>query len=212
MDARDRAAQAAVAEVKDGMVVGLGTGDTAARAVRALAGRAIEGVPTSQRTAELARSLGIRLREPNVEPDLTIDLTIDGADEVDPLLRLVKGGGGALTREKLVARASKRLLIVVDEEKRVSRLGETRRLPVEILAFGARWTMKRLRELDPRLREGFVTENGGLVIDCLLVGDPAELARRLDATPGVIEHGLFLEEASVVYVGGREGVVTLARV
>jgi ribose 5-phosphate isomerase A len=208
MDARDRAAEAAVSEVEDGMIVGLGTGDTAARAVRALAGRAIEGVPTSQRTAELARSLGIRLREPDVE----IDVTIDGADEVDPLLRLVKGGGGALTREKLVARASKRLVIVADEEKRVSRLGEKRRLPVEILPFGARWTMKRLEQLDPKLREGFVTENGGLVIDCELVGDPLQLAELLDATPGVIEHGLFLDEASVVYVGGPSGVTTLRRV
>jgi ribose 5-phosphate isomerase A len=205
---RDAAARAAVREVKAGMVVGLGTGDTAERAIRALAERqlAIVTVATSQRSATLARSLGLRVHEPEQEESL--HLTIDGADEIDPELRLLKGAGGALTREKLVARASQRLLIVADEAKLVGALGERHRLPVEILPFARRWTLARLSEmkLDPVVREGFVTDNGGVIADCRIHGDLTDLARALKQLPGVIEHGLFLDEASAIYVG-RPGSV-----
>ena len=162
---RERAARAAVGEARDGMIVGLGTGDTATRAIAALAelqavhrrGRHLGGV----RRRSLANH-GLLLRAPDEVG--AIDLTIDGADEIDPALRLIKGAGGALTREKLVARASRRLVIVADEDKRVRRLGEKRALPVEILPFGQRWTRARLAAmgLSPKLREGFVSDNGGL--------------------------------------------------
>src|SRR5207253_4084234 len=161
MDARDRAAEAAVQHVSDGMVVGLGSGDTAARAIRRLGGRRITCVATSAAAAQLGRAVGLEVRAPE---ELTgpIDLTIDGADEIDPALRLIKGGGGAHTREKLVARASRQLIIVADQPKRVTRLGERMRLPVEILGFGQHWTLERLGclGLDPRLRAGFVTDGG----------------------------------------------------
>jgi ribose 5-phosphate isomerase A len=208
---RDAAARAAVAEVQSGMLVGLGTGDTAERAIRALAERqvAVVTVATSRRSAELAQQLGLTVGEPGAAPDLTID----GADEIDSQLRLLKGAGGALTREKLVARASRRLVIVADEDKLVQALGEKHRLPVEILAFGGPWTLARLEQLglDPVLREGFITDNGGLIADCRVTGDLSELARTLKLLPGVIEHGLFLDEAAAVYIGRGDGVERRAR-
>lgn len=213
MEPRDRAAHAAVAHVRDGMIVGLGSGDTAARAIRLLAGRAIVGVATSEKSAALARSIAIEV----IAPDdvATIDLTIDGADEIDPALRLIKGGGAAHTREKLVARASKELIIVADADKRVARLGERMRLPVEILPFGARWTLARLHGLglDPRVRAGVTTDNGNLLADCALgaVDDLPALAAAIKALAGVVEHGLFLDEATLAYVGTASGVERLAR-
>jgi ribose 5-phosphate isomerase A len=212
MQARDAAARAAVGEVQDGMLVGLGTGDTAERAIRALAGRQIVCVATSRRSAELAEKLGLTTR--SADEVSALDLTIDGADEIDPSLRLIKGAGGALTREKIVARASKRLIIVADEGKLVGALGEKHRLPVELLPFGRRWTLERLAALglDPVVREGFVSDNGGLIADCRVVGDVAELARNLDAIAGVVEHGLFLDEAAAAYVGRADGsVATIER-
>ena len=213
MHPRDRAARAAVEHVEDGMIVGLGSGDTAARAIVLLGGRAIIGVATSEASAALARSVGLTVRAP--DEVAAIDLTIDGADEIDPALRLIKGGGGAHTREKLVARASKTLIIVADEDKRVARLGEKRRLPVEILPFARRWTLARLEALGlpPVVRAGFLTDNGNLVADCALgpVDDLAALAAALKALPGVVEHGLFLDEATVAYVGRADGVDRLSR-
>lgn len=213
MHPRDRAAQAAVAHVEDSMIVGLGSGDTAARAIRLLAGRRIVGVATSDKSAALARSLGIPVRAP--DEVAAIDLTIDGADEIDPALRLVKGGGGAHTREKLVARASKELIIVADADKRVARLGERMPLPVEILPFAQRWTLARLAALGlpPVVREGFVTDNGNVIADCALgpVDDLAALAAAVKALPGVVEHGLFLDEATLAYVGHADGVDRLTR-
>ncbi|HEY2744829.1 MAG TPA: ribose-5-phosphate isomerase RpiA [Polyangia bacterium] len=211
--ARDRAAAAAVGHVADGMIVGLGSGDTASRAIRLLGGRKIVGVATSEKSAALARSLGIEVRAPDAIA--AIDLTIDGADEVDPQLRLIKGGGGAHTREKLVARASRQMIVVADSGKRVARLGEHMRLPVEILPFAARWTLARLEALGlpPIVRAGFVTDNGNLIADCALgtVGDLAALAAALKALPGVVEHGLFLDEATLAYVGTDDGVERLTR-
>ena len=213
MEPRDRAAHAAVAHVEDGMIVGLGSGDTAARAIRLLAGRKIVGVATSDGSAALARAVGLEVRTP--DEVAAIDLTIDGADELDPALRLIKGGGGAHTREKLVARASRTLVIVVDEDKRVARLGQKRPLPVEILPFARRWTLARLEALGlpPRVRAGFTTDNGNLIADCALgpVDDLAALAAALKALPGVVEHGLFLDEATLAYVGRADGVDRLTR-
>ena len=213
MHPRDRAAEAAVTHVQDGMIVGLGSGDTASRAIRLLQGRAIVGVATSEKSAALARSLGIAVRAP--DEVAAIDLTIDGADEIDPELRLIKGGGAAHTREKLVARASRELIIVADEGKRVARLGEHMRLPVEILPFGARWTLARLGALalDPIVRAGVTTDNGNVIADCALgaVDDLRALAAAIKALPGVVEHGLFLDEATLAYVGGADGVDRMAR-
>jgi ribose 5-phosphate isomerase A len=213
MNPRDRAAHAAVAHVTDGMIVGLGSGDTASRAIRLLGGRKITGVATSEKSAALARSVGIDVLAP--DDVATIDLTIDGADEIDPELRLIKGGGGAHTREKLVARASRQLIVVVDAQKRVARLGEHMRLPVEILPFAQRWTLERLLALGlpPIVRAGFVTDNGNLIADCALgaVEDLRALAAAIKALPGVVEHGLFLDEATIAYVGTDDGVDRLSR-
>jgi ribose 5-phosphate isomerase A len=213
MDARDRAAEAAVRHVVDGMIVGLGSGDTATRAIRLLGGRRIVCVATSEKSAAIGREVGLEVRAPD-EID-AIDVTIDGADEIDPELRLIKGGGAAHTREKLVAQASKQLIIVADDKKRVARLGERMRLPVEILPFGQRWTLERLAALglDPRVRAGVVTDNGNAIADCALgpVDDLAGLAARIKALTGVVEHGLFLDEATFAYVGSDVGVDRLSR-
>jgi ribose 5-phosphate isomerase A len=218
--ARDRAVHAALKEVVNGMKVGLGTGDTAGRFIRALGervrdGLSIVGVATSQSSADLARSLGI----PVLAPDevAALDLTVDGADEIDPQLRLIKGGGGAHTREKLVAHASRKLVIVADWQKKVQRLGERMRLPVEILPFSPRWTMAQLQQLgllpELRLRDGapVLTDNGGLIVDCALQqeSDLGALAEAIKGLPGVVEHGLFLVEARVVYVGTPDDVEVL---
>ncbi|MDB4971096.1 MAG: ribose 5-phosphate isomerase [Myxococcales bacterium] len=213
MDARDRAAEAAVQHVADDMIVGLGSGDTASRAIRQLAGRRITCVATSEASAQLGRQVGLDVRAPD-EIDV-IDLTIDGADEIDPQLRLLKGGGGAHTREKLVARRSKALIIVADRAKQVTRLGERMRLPVEVLPFARRWTFAALEELglEPRLRAGFTTDNGNVIADCALAAgvDLDALAALVKATSGVVEHGLFLVEATLAYVGSDDGVVRLQR-
>ena len=215
-EARRAAAARAAELVEPDMLVGLGTGDTAAHAVRALgakvrAGLKITGVATSRATAELAQSLGIRLVEPDdVE---ALDLTIDGADEIDPELRLVKGAGGALVRERLVARASRRLVIVADEAKLVPRLGAKHRLPVEVLPFGSRWTIARLAALglDPKPRAGARSDGGGVLVDCAIgaKADLAALAATLKGLPGVVDHGLFLDEAAEAFVGfpGPDGHV-----
>jgi ribose 5-phosphate isomerase A len=220
--ARHAAATRAAELVEDGMRVGLGSGDTAAHAVRAIAARVaaglrIVGVPTSGATRRLATDLGIPLAEGG-EPD-ELDVTIDGADEIDGELRLIKGGGGALTRERLVARASRRLVIVADAGKRVSSLGQKWRLPVELVAFGAPWTMARLRKLglEPELRlvDGapFKTDGGGVIVDCAFPAkaDLHALATAIKAEPGVVDHGFFLDEASVAYIGNESGVDVLER-
>ena len=222
-DAQKKASGEAAAQlVESGMVVGLGTGSTAAWFVKALAARKLDilGVPTSLATANLAQSLGIRLGE--LGPVKSIDLTVDGADEIGPALSLIKGGGAALLREKLVWEASKRCVVIADGEKRVAKLGKFP-LPIEVVAFGHETTMLRicdaLSECDlgvaPRLRikdgEPVKTDNGNLIYDaaCGRIEDPALLADALKSVTGVVEHGLFLDLADVALVGTADGVVTL---
>ena len=207
------AAQAAVAEVKDGMLVGLGTGSTATHAIRAVAGRvaqglAIRAVATSRASAALADSLGIRVLDFADVP--RVDLTIDGADEIDDACRAVKGAGGAMLREKVVAAASDRMIVIADGSTRVAALGAAP-VPVEILSF-ARASV--LAALGPgatlRLRDGapYVTDNGNPIADCRFdLSDPERVAAWLDAIPGVLGHGLFLREVDAAYVA-QGGVVS----
>ncbi len=214
------AAAAAVTRVQSGMIVGLGGGSTAAFALDGLAERLkqgslerVFGVPCSEKVASLAERLGI----PTIDPEEAdrVDLTIDGADQVDPHLRLLKGGGGALLREKIVAHATQQEIIVIDESKCVCALGAGFPLPVEVVRFGWRQEERFLRSIGavPRLRmldhAPFVTDEGNVVLDCTFgrIEDPEALAERLDARPGIMAHGLFLRLASEVIVGRADGRV-----
>ena len=217
------AAAAAIAEVEDGMVLGLGSGSTAAFAVEALAARVTKGlgvvaIPTSERTAAQARRLGIRLS--SFAEHRRVDMTIDGADEVEiGTLNLIKGRGGALLREKIVASASDRMVVIVDEGKLVDRLGQHAPVPVEIVAFGWQVTLDRLADLGarPTLRvvgdEPIRTDSGNYIADCAFgeIGDAADLERRLAAITGVVESGLFVGLAARVIVGTRSGMRVLER-
>ena len=214
------AAERAVESIQEGMVVGLGSGSTAAFVVHRLAALRAEGkltgvvgVPTSVGTEELARSLGVPLT--TLEEHPVLDVTIDGADEVDPALRLIKGGGGALLREKIVAQASRRVLIVVDAGKLSPRLGTHWPVPVEVLPFGWRSQALFLERLGARVtprrgREGahYRTDQGNFVLDCAFgpLEHPAELATRLEARAGIVEHGLFIGLTSELVVAGPGGV------
>ena len=221
-----RAAAAAAAKlVADGMIVGLGTGTTAAYVVSELGRRVKEeglriiGIPTSERTGEQARGLNIPLS--TFAEHAKIDLTIDGADEVEPgSLNLIKGHGGALLREKIVAAASKRMAVVADQTKLVRRLGSIFSVPVEVVPFGWQVTERKLRELRARtsLRTGtnnkpYLTDGGHYIVDCAFgpMRKPQEIAAELDSIVGVVEHGLFLGYASQVFVGGSDGVKILRK-
>jgi ribose 5-phosphate isomerase A len=220
------AAEAAAAMVTSGMVVGLGTGSTARYAVEYLAARladgqlaGIVGVPTSVATARLARERGLPLG--NLDDHPTVDICIDGADEVSPELDLVKGLGGAHVREKIVANAARRLFVAVDEAKLVTRLGTRAPVPVAVLPFGYKSHLDWLRRLgcDPTVRRSpngqpFVTDDGCLVVDLHFDGGiaaPASLEHVLDTRPGIVETGLFLGMADAVYVGTPGGVRLLRR-
>jgi ribose 5-phosphate isomerase A len=219
------AASRAVEEIEDGMILGLGSGSTAALAIEALAARIakglrVAGIPTSDATAALARRYGVPLT--SFAEHRRIDLTIDGADEVERgTLHLIKGLGGALLHEKLVAAASARMIAVVDDSKLVGRLGARGCLPVEIVAFGWQIVMDHLSQagMAPRLRVGagddgpFVTDGGNYIADCAVadIADPAALERRLAGLIGVVESGLFVGLASTAIVGGPAGVTVLAR-
>ena len=222
-EAQKRAAgEAAAALVEDGMVVGLGTGSTAAWFVRALAARGLDltCVATSTATADLAASLGLKLAE--LGETRPIDLTVDGADEIGPGLSLIKGGGGALLREKLVWEASRRCVVIADAAKCVTMLGKFP-LPIEVVAFGHQTTALRicdaLSECDigaaPRLRmkdgEPVRTDGGNLIYDaaCGRIEEPATLAFALKSVTGVVDHGLFLDLADQALIGGASGVTTL---
>jgi ribose 5-phosphate isomerase A len=213
------AAEVAVELVQDGMVVGLGTGSTTSFAVEALARRHRQGlrflgIPTSGRTAALATALGIPLT--SFAEHRQIDLTIDGADEVERgTLNLIKGLGGALLREKIVASASRQLVIVVDSTKMVDRLGARTPVPVEIVDFGLELTQVALEVLgaDVRLRASptgapFVTDSGHRILDCTfgLIADPAHLEERIGRVVGVVDSGLFISRAGPVFVADANGV------
>ncbi|HYO57679.1 ribose-5-phosphate isomerase RpiA [Archangium sp.] len=214
------AAERAVDSIQPGMVVGLGSGSTAAFVVHRLAALRAEGrltdvvgVPTSVGTEELARSLGVPLTTLEERP--VLELTIDGADEVDLRLRLIKGGGGALLREKIVAQASRRVLIVVDAGKLSPRLGTNWPVPVEVLPFGWRSQALFLEGLGARItrregREGapYRTDQGNFILDCAFgpIEHPEELAARLEARAGIVAHGLFIGLTSELVVAGPGGV------
>jgi ribose 5-phosphate isomerase A len=212
------AAEAAAAMVEDGMVVGLGTGSTAYFAIEALIRRVgqglhIVGIATSERSAVQAREGGIPLT--TFAEHRRLDLTIDGADEIAAgSLDLIKGLGGALLREKIVAAASDRLVIVADKRKLVERLGGTAKLPVEVVPFGWETTADRLARLgiNPALRGGeqspFRTDGGNLILDCDVgqIADPAVLDRAIGQTVGVVETGLFIGMASIALVADHTGV------
>jgi len=203
---------AAAALVEDGMVIGYGTGRAAAAALEALARRAlrVRGVPTSERTAELCRKLGLALT--TLEEAPTLDLCIDGADEVDPQRNALKGGGGAQVREKLVALASRRRVFVIEEAKLVHRLGTTRGVPVAVLAFGWTGTLRRLQEILPGAApRAERSDDGHVLIDGPLpaTGDLRTVADAVKRIPGVVDHGLFLDLDPEVLVGTPDGVRSL---
>ena len=216
------AGNAAADMVTHGMRLGLGTGSTAECMLRALATRVRAGlrvvaVPTSERTARLAAELGIALTTLDETPEL--DLCIDGADEIDPAFGLIKGGGGALLREKIVASAAARFVVIADDRKCVDSLGAFP-LPVEVSPFALRPVGRRLAELGARTTVrtaadggAFVTDEGNRLIDCAFgrIVDAPALARRLDAMVGVVEHGLFVGMADEVLVGHADGSVDLFR-
>jgi len=217
---REAAGWAVDAFFRPGMVVGLGTGSTATFAVHRLAelraeGRLLDvlGVPTSRETEALARGLGVPLT--TLEEHPVLDVTVDGADEVAPDLSLIKGGGGALLREKVVAQASRRVVIVVDAGKLSPRLGTRWPLPVEVLPFGWRSQALFLEGLGARLtrREGsdgapYRTDQGNLILDCAFgpIERPEALAARLEARAGIVAHGLFIGLTSELVVSGPNGV------
>lgn len=226
--AKQKAAEAALLFVQPDMILGLGTGSTAAIFVRLLAdkvkaGLKIVGTPTSEATDKLARSLGIRI----VSPDELerIDLTIDGADEFDPDLNLIKGGGAALLREKIIAEASDRMVVITDPSKQVDKLGRFP-LPVEINPFGSELTRRRIHGRLETIGLGGVTsswrmatgesllhtDGGHLILDlaCGVIPDPAALGALLDDLPGVVEHGLFIGYADTVVVGEADGARIVA--
>ena len=221
-DPKRLAAIASIASVEDGMVLGLGTGSTASFMVEELGKRVAQGlrvvgIPTSERTAQQAQGLGIPLVDFNTHA--VIDLTIDGADEVHTgTLDLIKGLGGALLREKIVAAASRRMIVIVDEGKLVPALGRVR-LPVEVVRFGWQATAARLRDTgaDPALRgapdDPFRTDGGNHILDCAFpaIPDPASLQARLKIITGVVETGLFIGLATQVIAGGPAGIRTLER-
>ena len=219
---KEAAARASLRFVRDGMTLGLGTGSTAAYVVRFLgnkvhAGLKIRGIPTSVHTGELAASLGIPLT--TLEECQEIDVDIDGADEFDPQLHLIKGGGGALLREKIIASASRQVVIIADSSKQVAVLGKFP-LPVEVISFAEPLVAKRITALGAtvKLRRDakgniFITDEGHHILDCSFgqIPDPPALARKLSDMPGVVEHGLFIDLATVVLCAKGENVTELRR-
>ena len=218
---KEAAARASLRFVRDGAVVGLGSGSTATDVVRLLgervrAGLKIRGIPTSRQTGELAATLGIPLT--TFDEIQQIDVTIDGADEFDPQLSLIKGGGGALLHEKVVASASRQVVIVADSSKQVPVLGKFP-VPIEVIAFAEPLVKKKIEVLGAsvRLRESngrpFVTDEGHHILDCSFgqIRDPTSLAFKLNDMPGIVEHGLFIGMATVVLIARGNDVTELKR-
>ncbi len=217
-------AEAALEQIKDGMIIGMGSGSTVIHLINLVVqrikneGMDIMAVPTSYDTAQWCISSGIRLTTLDEHPSL--DLAVDGADEVDPNLNLIKGGGAALTREKIVGSAAKLLVILVDESKLVKNLGEKAPLPLEILPFAITPVIRRLQGFgEPVLRLSkkklgpIVTDNGNLIVDLHnpKIMNYSEMEIQLNNIPGVIENGLFIEMADLVYVGSEKGVNILTK-
>lgn len=224
MDSEFRAlAEQALAYVADGARIGLGSGHTTEAFIRVLGERVrqglrIRGVPTSSGSAQLARDLGIPLE--TLDNDEPLAVTVDGADEVVPAtLHLIKGWGGALVRERIVAAAARQQIILVTKEKLVERLGVRGRLPVEVLPFAEPFCRRRLLQLgfQPAIRQrdgaAFITDNGNWILDCGLtpLADPISMERELCAIPGIVDTGLFLDTASIVLVAESGGVRKLER-
>jgi ribose 5-phosphate isomerase A len=224
-DAKKRAATESVKHIKNGQIIGLGSGSTAAYAITEI-GRQIRrnkwhvlGVPTSHQAFLLAANCGIQLTTLDEHPRL--DIAIDGADQIDPGLNMIKGMGGALAREKVVASASKQNIIVADETKLVKQLGVNHPVPVEVLPFAATAVMQKIKGLEakPVLRIGtgkvgpVVTDNGNFILDVWVkkISDPQKLDTQLKSISGVVETGLFVGIADLVYVGTREAVKRLER-
>jgi ribose 5-phosphate isomerase A len=217
---KEAAARASLRFVKEGQIVGLGTGSTAAYFILLLGeevkrGLKIRGIPTSDRSREQAAILGIPLT--TLDECQQIDVTVDGADEVDPQLRMIKGGGGALLREKIVASATKQLVIVADATKRVPVLGRFP-LPVEVIKFAQAVVQKKIQALgaEVELRRGadgkpFLTDENNHILDCRFgqIPDADGLARQLSDMPGIVEHGLFIGMANVVLVANGSEIVEL---
>jgi ribose 5-phosphate isomerase A len=219
MNPKKLAAEKAVEFVEDGMIIGLGTGSTAYWAIQKIAQRINEGlriqaVASSRNSEDLANKLGIPL-VPFSDIDI-IDITIDGADEVDNDLNLIKGGGGALLREKILAMNSKKFIVIIDESKRVENLGHFP-LPVEIVKFASNFTISKLRELkcDLRVRmindKEYITDNGNLIVDCNFekILEPIELNKHINLIPGVVDNGLFTQMAISVVVGYNNGITKI---
>jgi ribose 5-phosphate isomerase A len=215
------AGEKAVELIEDGMIVGLGTGSTVEYALRKLGklcreGLNIKGIPTSIHTKRIATEEKIPLT--NLEENPEIDITIDGADEVDSNLNLIKGGGGALTREKIIAFNSKKVIIVIDDSKIVKCLGIDFSLPVEVVKFGWTSTKKTLEEFDCQVElrkvmgeEPFITDNSNYILDCEFerIEEPAQMEVEINSIPGVVENGLFIGLVNEVIVGGKQGISTL---
>ena len=222
MDLKERAAREAVGYVNDGMVVGLGSGSTASIAIRILGervkdGMRIVGIPTSEDSENIGKAVGIKIGE--LRDYAVVNLTIDGADEVSPDLNLIKGLGGALVREKMVASATEMEVIVVDDSKLVDYLGQKAPLPVEIVKFAHDATVRKLKEFDcePKLRmkdgQLFVTDNGNYIADCRFkrIDDPRTLEAELNLVPGVVDNGLFVGLADIVIVASKDGIRKLKK-
>jgi ribose 5-phosphate isomerase A len=215
------AAEKACEYIEDGMILGLGTGSTIEYALKKIGkmvneGMKIKGIPTSFRTKKIANEEKIPLT--SLEENPIIDLTIDGADEVDSELRLIKGGGGALTREKIIAYYSKKLIIVIDETKVVKMLGIDFSLPVEVVKFGWTLTKNKLKEFNcnvelRRIMENpYITDNSNYILDCEFdrIKDPEQLEIDINNIPGVVENGLFIGLADEIIVGSKQGIKTLS--
>jgi len=219
---KEAAARASLRFIQDGQVVGLGTGSTAAYFIKLLGeqvkqGMRIRGIPTSDRSRDLAMSLGIPLTTLDECQDIAV--TVDGADEVDPQLRLIKGGGGAMLREKIVASATKQMIVVADASKRVERLGKFP-LPVEVIKFAKALIAKRISGLGAQVnlrRNGdgspYITDENNHILDCRFgeIRDADQLARQLSEMPGVVEHGLFIGMASVALLARGSEIIELRR-
>ena len=218
-------ALAAVKQITSGMIVGLGTGSTANYMIDELGKKCrdksfqIKGIPTSERTAQRAQTAGIELT--SLETHSDIDVTIDGTDQFDPHLSLIKGHGGALLREKIVAAASIKMIVITDDSKQSSHLGTDLAVPVEVLPFGYPSVAKQLsklsakvtQRLDSNTGQPFITDSGNWIIDCDfgVIEHPADLETTLNLIPGVVENGLFVGQADMVLIGSAEGVQVIHR-